>query len=297
MEMAMTESRTEARTLDKADSVFRTLLEAAAEGIILVGEEGRIVMANRKALDLLGYESGELLGQAVEILVPERLREVHASHRKEYMASPHNRPMGVGLDLSARKKDGSEFPVEISLSHAGTGEGLTIMAFISDITKRRQLEEARTQLMEQRIAELETTLHTLDEIARPAVEVSARMMGAVPLRESTPTMFQDLLKDYARIMGEALERRTFKTEGNLSDAIDGLGSRLGFLKATPRDVIDLHSAALRDKSREASPARMRGYIEEGHFLLVELLGRLTTYYRNRACDIRETRVVQKRDAQ
>ncbi len=293
----MTESRTEARTLDKADSVFRTLLEAAAEGIILVDEEGRIVMANRKALELLGYEAGELLGQAVEILVPERLREVHASHRKEYMANPRNRPMGVGLDLSARKKDGSEFPVEISLSHAGTGEGLTIMAFISDNTKRRQLEEARTQLMEQRIAELETTCRIFDEIARPAVEVNARMMGTKPLRESTPTMFQDLLADYARIMEEALERRTFKIEGNLSDAVDDLGNRLGVLKATPRDVVDLHSAALRDKGRKASPARMRGYIEEGHFLLVELLGRVITYYRDRAYDIRETKVPQKRDAE
>jgi PAS domain S-box-containing protein len=285
------------RLVDKADSVFRTLLEAAAEGIILVDQEGRIIMANRKALELLGYESGELLGQAVEILVPERLRGTHASHRREYMANPHNRPMGVGLHLSARKKDGSEFPAEISLSYASTPDGLMIMAFISDITKRLQLEEARTQLMEQRIAELETTCRTFDEIARPAVEVSARMMGTIPLRESMPTMFQDLLKDYARIMERALERRTFKIEGNLSDAIDDLATRLGFLKATPRDVIDLHSAALRDKGREGSPARMRGYIEEGHFLLVELLGHLTTYYRNRACDIRETRVVQKRDAQ
>jgi PAS domain S-box-containing protein len=255
------------------------------------------MMANRKALDLLGYESGELLGQAVEILVPERLRGTHASHRKEYMANPRNRPMGVGLDLLARKKDGSEFPVEISLSYASTPDGLMIMAFISDITKRRQLEEARTQLMEQRIAELETTCRTFDEIARPAVEVSARMMGTVPLRESMPTMFQDLVRDYARIMEEALERRTFKIEGNLSDGLDDLGTRLGSLKATPRDVVDLHTAALRDKGRDVSPARMRGYIEEGHFLLVELLGRVTTYYRNRAYDVGEPRVPQKRDAQ
>jgi len=279
--------------LDKADSVFRTLLETAAEGIILVDKEGRVAMANAKALELFGYTPGEVLGHAVEILIPERLREVHVSHRKDYMANPRNRPMGVGLDQTARRKDGSEFPVEISLSYAGTPDGLMIMAFISDITKRRQLEEARTELMEQRIAELETTLHAFDEIVRSPVEVSARMMGTLPLRESTPTMFQDLVKDYARIMEEYLERRIFKIEGDLSDAIDDLGTRLGFLKATPRDVVDLHSAVLRDKGRGVSPARMRGYIEEGHFLLVELLGRVTAYYRNRAFGVRETRVPQE----
>ncbi|HET6516283.1 MAG TPA: PAS domain S-box protein [Thermodesulfovibrionales bacterium] len=269
--------------MEKSDSILRILLQSAAECIIIVNRQGRIVFANNRTLDLFGYRSEELIGKVVEVLVPDRVREIHVARRNGYLTNPRNRPIGLGLDLSARKKDGSEFPVEISLSHAGEGADLMVMASISDITERKLLEEARAQLMERRIAELETTLRAFEEISQPpAASVTARMMGVMPLRDSAPAVFEDMVEGYGRIMEESIERRIFKIEGNLSNAIDDLGNRLGFLKATARDVVDLHSAVLKNKGRNASPARMRGYIEEGHFLLIELLGRVTTYYRNRA---------------
>jgi len=77
-----------------------------------------------------------------------------------------------------------------------------------------------------------------------------------------------------------LERRIYKTDPNLSEPLADLASRLGFLKATPRDVVELHSEVLKQKSRSAPPARMRGYLEEGHLLLVELIGHLAAWYRN-----------------
>jgi PAS domain S-box-containing protein len=280
----------------KGDAICRTLLESAAEGIIIVDENGRIVLANARVLELFGYGSDDLIGQPVEVLVPDRLREAHVGLRNRYMADPRNRSIGEGLDLYGRKRDGSEVPLEISLSHAVAVEGLLVMAMISDISGRKHLEEAKSQLMERRIAELEKTLHALEKIARPPVAaVTARLMGVFPLQESAPELFRELTEAYARIMEESLDRRIYKIEGELSGKIDELGSRLGFLGLTPRDVVDLHSAILREKAKSVPPARMKGYIEEGHFVLIELLGRVTTFYRDRAIGIKGAEVQRSED--
>jgi PAS domain S-box-containing protein len=267
----------------KDDGIFRTLLESAAEGIVVVDVEGLIVMVNGKAEELFSYQKEELLGQVVDILLPESRREVHRSHRAEYVANPRNRSMGIGLDLVARRRDGSEFPVEIALSHAGEGNEMLIMASVSDITQRKQWEAEKTSFMEARIRVLEETLHTFGEMAgNPEAPVTARMMGVLPLRESAAEALKELTEVYGLIMDEALERRFHKTTGSSSEKLVGLASRLGFLKATPRDVVDLHSTVLKEKGRVVPASRMQGYLEEGHFLLVELIGHLATYYRNRA---------------
>jgi PAS domain S-box-containing protein len=133
----------------------RALLEQAAEGIIVVDRVGRIEMVNAKAETMLGYTRSELIGQTLEILLPERFRGPHREHRASYFAAPRTRPMGLGLELAARRKDGSEFPVEISLSHAETETGMVAMAFVTDVTERRALERAS------RHAERLTALGTL----------------------------------------------------------------------------------------------------------------------------------------
>jgi PAS domain S-box-containing protein len=253
---------------------------------------------NGKAEELFGYRQEELLGLVVDVLLPESWREPHRAHRAEYLANPRNRSMGVGLDLVARRRDGSEFPVEIALSHAGEGNGMLIMASVSDITKRKQWEAEKSSFMEARIRELEETLHTFEEMAgNPDVPVTARMMGILPLRESAADVLKELTVEYGRIMDEALERRFHKTNGSFAEKLAGLASRLGFLKATPRDVVELHSVALKEKNRVAPAGQMRGYLEEGHFLLVELIGYLATYYRNRAYSHGNTEVLQQSDLQ
>jgi PAS domain S-box-containing protein len=267
----------------KDDGIYRTLLESAAEGIVVVDRDGRIVMANGKAGEMFGYRQEELLGRVVETLLPESRRELHIAHRAEYLANPRNRSMGIGLDLVARRRDGSEFPVEIALSHAGKGDDMLIMASVSDITQRKLWEEEKTRFMEERIRELEETLNTLEVMAAPPeAKVTARMMGILPLRESASVAFAELAETYGRIMDEAQERRIYRAEGSLSDRLGDLANRLGFLKATPRDAVELHGTVLKEKSRAVPAPRMRAYLEEGHFLLTELIGHLATYYRNRA---------------
>ena len=126
--------------LRKSEATARALLESAAEGIVIVGSDGRIVLANARAAEMFGYPREELIGQPIEVLLPERLRTAHTTHRAGYFTEPRIRPMGRGLDLAGRRKDGTEFPVEISLSYNETEDGLVAMASITDITQRKHAE-------------------------------------------------------------------------------------------------------------------------------------------------------------
>ncbi len=126
--------------LRKSEEMLRSLFESASEAIIVVDGEGHIVSVNMQAGQIFGYEQGELLGQPIEMLLPERAREAHVEHRARYMSDPRRRAMGAGLELYGRRKDGSEFPVEISLSYVREGDGILVMSLITDITQRKQAE-------------------------------------------------------------------------------------------------------------------------------------------------------------
>ena len=141
----ISERRRAARALQESEDTAHALIESAAEGILVVDERGGIVQANGQIGTMFGYAQRELLGQPMEILLPERLRAEHVDHRAAYVAEPRVRTMGRGLDLAARRRDGSEFPVEISLSYVRTPGGLRAMAFVTDITERVMLERASRQ--------------------------------------------------------------------------------------------------------------------------------------------------------
>jgi PAS domain S-box-containing protein len=145
----ITERKRAEEALRKSEATGRALLESAAEGIVIVNPDGRIVLANVRTEELFGYQRDELLGQTLEVLLPERFQNSHADHRAAYFAEPRVRPMGIGLDLAARRKDGTEFPLEISLSFIKTEDGVIAMGFITDITERRQAEEALRRLNQQ----------------------------------------------------------------------------------------------------------------------------------------------------
>jgi PAS domain S-box-containing protein len=119
---------------------YRQIVEAAPDAMVVVDEGGRIVMVNAQAETMFHYGREELVGQVVELLLPERLQEGHVALRGRYLAAPTVRQMGSGLDLAGRRKDGSEFPVEISLSPIQTEEGLLVTSAIRDVTERRRVE-------------------------------------------------------------------------------------------------------------------------------------------------------------
>lgn len=144
------------------DAIFEGLLESAPDAIVIVDTEGRIVMINREAERLFGYTRDELIGQSVELLVPQPLRDAHRSHRLGYLARPATRPMGIGLELSARRRDGSEVPVEISLSPLETPNGLLVTSIVRDISERKALEEERQRLLAEREMQAERQRIAMD---------------------------------------------------------------------------------------------------------------------------------------
>ena len=132
--------------VERKEAEFRNVLESAPDAIVITSDQGRIVRLNRQAEAIFGYTREELLGEPVEILMPERFRERHPKHRAAYSPKSRPRPMGTGLELYGRRKDGGEFPVDITLSPMEITDGFLIISVIRDITYRRQTEEQLVKL-------------------------------------------------------------------------------------------------------------------------------------------------------
>ena len=132
-----------------ADRAFTGLIEGAPDAMVCVDGSGRIVLVNAQTERLFGYQRGELEGQPVEMLVPDTARAAHRAHRARYLADPHPRPMGGGMELSGQRRDGSTFPAEISLSAIDAGDCLLVIAAIRDVTERLELRAERERLRSQ----------------------------------------------------------------------------------------------------------------------------------------------------
>ncbi len=182
----------------------------ATEGIFITNEKGEILRVNPSALKLFGYTEKELIGKTVEILIPKRFSK-HTEHRETYNQNPHPRSMGSGMDLFGLKKDGTEMPVEISLSPYTTNEGKFVVAFIIDITLRKQAEERlknysvelekqvnnRTLILEEAVQELQQTkkeLHNALDKERQLNELKSRFVSMASHEFRTPltTMMSSL---------------------------------------------------------------------------------------------------------
>lgn len=143
---------------------FVALFDQAALGIVTVNPHGQIVRINNFALEQFGYQREEIVGCRIEQLIPRRYRQRHEQHRDDYTGNnPHQRPMGVGMDLWALRKDGTEFPVEVSLSSYGTAEGTFSIAFISDITVRKAHEDALRRMNDELEKKVDARTRSLQE--------------------------------------------------------------------------------------------------------------------------------------
>lgn len=144
--------------LQGSDHALRMLIEAAPVGLVIVTEQQDIVLVNRAATQMFEYAAAELIGQPLDVLIPEMQRERHRKHTAGFFAAPRIRPMGAGLDLWARRKDASTFPVEISLGAVDTRQGQWVMAFIVDVTVRREADALREAMIHTMVHDLRSPL-------------------------------------------------------------------------------------------------------------------------------------------
>jgi PAS domain S-box-containing protein len=181
--------------LNKSEETIRALLETAAQAILTVDADGRIELVNATAEQMFGYSRKEMVGHRVEMLVPMRLRDAHQHHHADYFVHPRRRPMGMGLDLAGRRKDGSEFPIEVSLSYIETENGIVAVSFITDITDRKLSEtglQARTTSLQESQESLRALAgqlltaqeETTQSIARELHDVFGQKMALLSLRVS-----------------------------------------------------------------------------------------------------------------
>lgn len=217
--------------LAKEKIKFEALFEYASLGILVVNEKAEIILANAFLLSQFGYSStSEVLGKKIELLIPNRFHHFHVHDRNDYIATPQRRPMGLGMDLFAAKKDGSEFPVEVSLNNYEAGGESFVIAFVSDITKRKEIENATLQQKEE-----------LAFINKKIEEFNNDLEKQVALRTS---QLQETLTQL-EISKEELQR-AFSKEKDLGDLKSRFVSMASHEFRTPLSTI-LSSASLVSK--------------------------------------------------
>lgn len=228
----------------QAEEKFRLLLEAMPDALVIVDVTGNIILVNAQTETLFGYTREELLGKSVDILVPEHLRSAHKQHRAGYFKNPHTRPMGVGMELNGLRKDGTEFPVEISLSPLKLEGEIMFSSTIRDIAYRkkaeREIHELNTQL-EAQITQLKAVNRELESFS---YAVSHDLRG--PLR-AIDGFSLALIEDYGDLLDEQARHylsRIRNASQRMDELIDGL---LNLSRVTrsemQRQTVDLSAIA------------------------------------------------------
>jgi PAS domain S-box-containing protein len=225
-----------------AEAKFRGLLESAPDGMIVVDRAGRIVIVNGQTERMFGYPREELIGQPVEILVPERFQAIHVTHRDGYLDSPKIRPMGdAASSLTGRRRDGSEFPLEISLSPMHTDEGLLVTAAIRDITERKLVEtRLRASLQEK-----EVLLKEIHHRVKNNLQIVSSMLNLQRDKISDPRALELFQESQTRVRSIALfHEKLYQSRDlarvDLAEYLRGLTTSLFATYGVNPDDIALH---------------------------------------------------------
>jgi PAS domain S-box-containing protein len=235
----MPESSDDGHPSEIQDVTVRALIEAAPDGILLVDDRGMVLFSNHEAEAMFGFDRDGLAGRSVEELLPEQMREVHRAHRTRYRGAPRRRPMGAGLLLHGRRVDGSEFPVEISLSPLTTEAGPRIVAVVRDVSERIATER-RLRQAEQHLRIVEDR----ERIARDLHDVVIQKLFAAGMTVQSVA---------ARAADPEHSARLHRVVDELDDTIKEIRSVIFSLQSDTHDRSGLRAGVLRvvDEEREA----------------------------------------------
>ena len=259
----------------RADDRFRQAVVASPSGMIMIGTDGRIVLVNEQVERLFGYHGDELVGGSVDLLVPERFRDRHPGHRGCFFATPASRPMGVGRELYGRRKDGSEFPVEIELNPIRTGETCYVLASVIDITERKRADED--------LRESQRELRALTGRLLKAQEDERRRIA----RELHDDLNQDLALLAVHL--DLLGQRPPETSAELGERVKAMSDRVKQLSSAVHDLSTvLHPSKLEQLGLVAGIRGLCHELIQAHGLPIEFsrtAGAISDLERHRALPV------------
>lgn len=266
---AMMRMRRTEEQLNHKEQLWRAVFSGLRESILITDEELGIVEVNSHAAELFGIKPGKLRDLSLLQFCPAETRETLSSRLK--MASTD---YAAVFEMEFLKKDSDPFLAEVEARCIRVDSHNYCELVLRDLGSDHSREVNRALVRE---------LNLLQEYSSEnARSVTAALYAGGPISELMPTYFEELTYEYSTIVDLALEEKTYRIDHDLTGQLRQLAGKMGQLRAAPRDVIELHTAVLRQKMAESNPRKKQAYNAEGRFMLVELLGDLATYYRDRA---------------
>jgi len=255
------------------------MMETSPVGITLVNREGQLTFANARAEEILGLSRDALTQRTYN--APEWRITDYEGGPFPQEELPFHQVMAQGESVydvrhAIEHSDGHRSLLSINSAPLcdASGQITGMVSTIEDVTERVQEERRRHERLKEELRAL-AGLASSDQTV-----ITASMFGATPLQETSPHLFDDLCQTYSDLIDRALTARLYKVSVEISDALRIIARRLGARQANPRDIIDLHSAALQVKIENANPRKAKAYVEEGHLVVLELMGYLVRYYQN-----------------
>ena len=238
------------------DDTTTILLESFAEAFLVINEKSTVMLVNRRFAELFGYEKDEIVGQQLDLIIPGRFRTAHNEHTRNYFNSPHVRPMGRGLELKGLKKDGSEFPVEVSLSFVQNDREKLGMAFITDITARAEAERA-----------LQSQNRALSDFAQTVAHDLKSLISAI-------TGFSELLEQEYESLSAQDRQASMNKVKETGFKMDDIINELLFLARAKREDVVLRNIDLNIAVREAMQRLQRKIDATGAKIVVGELDKM-----------------------
>ncbi len=269
------------KALRRERDLLDRMMETSPVGITLVNSKGQLTFANARAEEILGLSRDALTEMGYD--APDWHITDYDGQPFPSKSLPFNQVMATEKAVydvrhAIEKPDGHRTLLSINAAplRDATGEITGMVSAIEDVTIRIHAERRRREQLKEELRALAGLTSSRQ------TDVTAAMFGTLPLRKSYPQQFEELSRTYSELLDRALAARLYKVSPEISDALRGVAQRLGELRADPRDVVDLHSAILQSRVEDVNPRKAKAYVEEGHLVVLELMGYLAVYYRNLA---------------